>query len=79
MTRHSYFSLFIGNRVGIMREFERKYFIQNRRQRVEMKKKKVVAMIMVATMAVSMNITAFAAPAQTAPVATESTVSGEHM
>lgn len=42
-----------------------------------MKKKKVVAMIMVATMAVSMNITAFAAPAQTAPVATESTVSGE--
>lgn len=42
-----------------------------------MKKKKVVAMIMVATMAVSMNITAFAAPAQTAPAATESTVSGD--
>lgn len=40
-------------------------------------KKKVVALMMVATMAASVNITAFAAPAQTAPAATESTVSGE--
>lgn len=40
-------------------------------------KKKVVALMLVATMAASVNITAFAAPAQTAPAATESTVSGD--
>lgn len=33
--------------------------------------------MMVATMAASVNITTFAAPAQTAPAATESTVSGD--